>query len=274
MIRHAHHLAVHILGGGVNGNVIAQGLAHLLLTVCAWNKRHQNGDIWTLSITLHHFSGSSKHIKELVRPTYLNINIQVMRIKALGDWVKHFMQVNRLIGFPAFMQTFTIQHLLHGKVSQNLKNFFVGDVIEPITVVNNLGFFSIQNPKSLFLVGAGVFHDLVKRCQGSGFITRGRVTNQSGKGADDKVDFVPQFLKLRQFAQRHSMAKVKVRGSWVKTTINLERHTRTIGFDQAFAKLISHSVINLFVAIFSAPHQIINSLINVHCILHINPKSA
>ena len=65
-----------------------------------------------------------------------------------------------------------------------------------------------------------------------------------------------QLLKLAQFAHGDGMPQVQVAGAWIETTINPSTGGPLLGFHQALAQFVRHSLLKRFIAVFRSLHQV------------------
>ncbi len=93
-IGHAHHLSVHVLGGGEQRDMVAQRLAHLHLAIGAGQDIQDDADIGLLTQEGHQLAGGGDDIEELVGAADLDIGAQRVGIEALHEGVKGLVQVN------------------------------------------------------------------------------------------------------------------------------------------------------------------------------------
>jgi len=140
--------------------VIAEGLTHAHFAIGAWQDAENDPDIGFLPQRYHHLAGGSNDVEQLVRPTHLDVCIEVVGIVTLHDGVEELVQVDRLAFIPAFVEVITRQELLNGEVGSQTDEFSHGEFSEPLIVVHHLGALAIEDAESLLGISARVFHDL------------------------------------------------------------------------------------------------------------------
>ena len=219
-VGHAHDFAVHVLGRRGEGDVVAQGLAHLHLAVGARQQGQKDAHLGPLAEGFLQLATGHDDVEGLVRAADLHIGLQRHRVVALHEGVEELMQVNRVALAIALAEVLAGQELLHGKMRGNVNQVAELERAQPLVVVADDRAFRVQHLEGLVRISLGIGHDLFKGHERAGLVLVAGVAHQAGERADEEDGRVAQVLELAQFAHGHGVAQVQVRSARVHAQVH------------------------------------------------------
>ncbi len=215
---------------------IAKRLRHLLYAVKPFDDGRHQHDLRGLAIVPLQLT-AYQQVEFLIGAAQLDIALQCDRVVPLRQRVQHFVQGNRLLFFPAFVELIALQHLRNRKLRRQPDNALKTERVEPLGVKAYLSLLPVQNAKNLVGVALCIFVDLLARQRLARDGAPCRVANQRSKIADQKDNLVPKILEVLELAHQHGMAQVQVRCCRVKARLDAQRRAGTPRLLQPLAQV-------------------------------------
>ena len=132
------------------------------------------------------------------------------------------MESDGLLVVEALVEVLALEHLGDGELGEELDDVVVGELVEPLGVVADLGLFGVEDLEDLLLVSLGVAIDLFAGEGLAGDVAARRVADQCGRVADEEDDGVAELLEVAKLADEDGVAEVEVGGGGVKASLDAE----------------------------------------------------
>ena len=126
-----------------------------------------------------------------------------------------------------FPEILTLEHLLECDPAVQPDDILEAHRLEPLPVVTHSGFFGIEDPERLFLIGLGMLHDLLVVEMGTCRGATARVADHGREITDDQNGLMAELLKLSQFRKADRVTKVDVGRSRIDSKLHPERATQS-----------------------------------------------
>ncbi len=120
-----------------------------------------------------------------------------------------------------------------GELGHELDEVVVGELVEPLGVEADFGFFAVEDLEDLVLVGLGVGGDFFAGEGLAGDVFAGGVADEGGAVADEEDDGVAELLEVLELAHEHGVAEVEVGGGGVEAGLDAEGDARLAGVFEA-----------------------------------------
>ncbi|MNE45965.1 hypothetical protein D3C80_1402830 [compost metagenome] len=130
------------------------------------------------------------------------------------------MDGNRLIGRVTLAEIVTLEHARNRVLRRQLDKVGGGQLIHPGGVERHLGFRRIEDLEHLRLIGLGIRQHLITRQRWPGCTLATRITDHSGKVANQKNHLMAQLLKLPQLIDKNGMPEVEIRRRRIETRLD------------------------------------------------------
>ncbi|MDT4875640.1 hypothetical protein FQZ97_1110200 [compost metagenome] len=130
------------------------------------------------------------------------------------------MDGNRLVGRVALAEVVALEHTGNGVLRSQTDKVGRRQLIHPGGVERHLGFRRIEDLEHLRLIGLGIRQHLITRQRWSGCTLATRITNHSGKVANQKNHLMAQLLKLPQLIDKNGMPEVEIRRRRIETCLD------------------------------------------------------
>ena len=127
------------------------------------------------------------------------------------------------------------QHLLHGHAGIKPQHFLIRHLAEPVPIVHDLRFVTVQNLERLLGICLRILQHLFTGKGGAGHGTAGRIADRGGEIPDEQNSLVAKFLELAQFLNSHGMAQMDVWSSRVHTQLHAQGAAQLEALLQLFA---------------------------------------
>ena len=137
--------------------------------------------------------------------------------------VDEFVERDGLLGVEALGEVFAFEHLRDGELGHELDHVVVAELVEPLGVIADLGFFGVEDLEDLLLVRFGVGGDLLGGEGLAGDVASGGVADEGGGIADEEDDGVAEELEVAELADKDGVAEVEVGRGGVEAGFNAER---------------------------------------------------
>ena len=142
------------------------------------------------------------------------------------------MGADRLPIVDPFAEILALENLLQGDAAVQPDDLFKRHRSKPIAIANRFGADRIENLEGLLAVTFRIGqHFLVRqvrpRCRSTA-----RITDHSGKIADNKYRLVAEILELAQLSQNDRVAEMNIRTRWIDTEFHAQRSAERQFFAQ------------------------------------------
>jgi len=213
--------------------VVAEGFAHLLLSVGAGKKGGDEDDLGLLACLALKIA-SDEVVEELIVAAEFDIGVDGDGVVALKDGVLKLCEADGDALFVAFGEIVAFEHTGDIDLAVEAKEIEAGEFGEPFSVAADFGFLGIEDFKDLVGVGFGVLLDGFGIEGRAGFGAPGGIADAGGVISDDNDGKMASFLELADFGEDESVAKVEVGGGGVETEFNAEGATGGEFFGELF----------------------------------------
>ncbi|OPZ90551.1 MAG: hypothetical protein BWY73_01295 [candidate division TA06 bacterium ADurb.Bin417] len=221
-VGYRHQLAEHLVGRGVDRDVVAVTLAHLAHPVGPLQDGHGDDHLLLLAVDLLD-RPAGQQVEFLLGGADLDVALQGDRVVALEQRVEELLERDRVAARVTAAEIFPLQHLGHREGGRRLDDVRKGQLAEPVGVVDELDPVQVQDAADLLPVGAEVPLDRFGVQQRSGFAPAGRIADAAGEVAHQEEDPVAQFLEVAQLPDRHRVAQVDVGRGRIDAVLDPER---------------------------------------------------
>ena len=143
-------------------------------------------------------------------------------VVALGDGVDELVEGDGLLVLEALVEHLALEHLGDGELGHELDEVVVGELVEPLGVEADFGFFAVEDFEDLVLVGFGVGGDFFAGEGLAGDVFAGGVADEGGAVADEEDDGVAELLEVAELAHEDGVAEVEVGGGGVEAGLDAE----------------------------------------------------
>ncbi|MNK76036.1 hypothetical protein D3C87_955970 [compost metagenome] len=236
-VGHGHDLAVHVLGGVGEADVVVEGLGHLLDAVRAFEDRVHHHDLGALAVRRLDLA-AHEEVELLVGAAHLDVRLDGDRVVALHQGVEELVEGDGIVALVALGKVIARQHLGDRGLGRQFDGVSEGHAVQPLPVPVDLGLGEVEDQAQLVEVGLGVLLDFLEgEGRPGGFLTGG-VADPGGEVADDDDHLVTCVLKTAQAVQDHGMAQVQIGLGGVETELDAERPIEILelGFKGALRK--------------------------------------
>lgn len=222
-----HNFAEHIAGRVLDGDVVAERLAHPADAVGAGKDGHSEDDLRALPDLLLQLA-PDEEVEELVGSAELDVGLDGDGVVGLEEGVEHFGDGDGALGFVALGEVVAVEELVDREAGREADDVGERELAEPLALVDGAGFVRVDDLEELAHIGFGVGLDVVGAEHRSGVGLAGGVADLGCPVADDEGEFVAEVLELAEFAEADDVAEVEV---W---PAGVEAHFETEGL--AFAE--------------------------------------
>ena len=208
-VGHRHDAAEHVLRAVVEGDVVAEGLRHLLLAVEADEQGHaEHGLRGHLVLFLQ--VAADEHVEELVAAADLDVGLEHDGVVALEERVEELDDRDGGVRGVTLGEVIAREHLRHGHAAAELEGVEERHLAEPLAVAADLGLLGVEDLEGLLEVGLGVLLDLLLGEDGARLGLAGGVADARGVVADDEDGLVAELLELAELVEDDHVAEGQV----------------------------------------------------------------
>ena len=222
VVGNRHDLAEHVLRRVLDGDVVAQRLAHLLDAVGADEQRDGENHLRFQAVVAHDVA-ADQQVKQLVGAAHLDVGLELHRVVGLRQRIQELVDADRLVGFEAFLELIALQHARHRVLAGELDEAGGAQLLEPGGVELEPRLALVENLERLLPVGFGILEDLFTGGLRPRFGPPGRIADHSREVADDENDLVPKILELLHLPHHHRVPEVDVGRRRIETDLDDER---------------------------------------------------
>jgi hypothetical protein len=213
--------------------VVADGFAHLLLSVGAGKKGGDEDDLGLLACLALKIA-SDEVIEELIVASEFHIGVDSDGVVSLKDGVLKFCEADGDAFFVAFGEVVSFEHTGDIDLAVEAKEIEAREFGEPFSVAADLGFLGIEDFEDLVSVGFGVLLDGFGIEGWAGFGAPGGIADAGGIIADDDDGEMASVLELADFGEDEGVAEVKVGSGGIEAEFDAEGATGGEFFGELF----------------------------------------
>ena len=162
---------------------------------------------------------SDQQIEALIGAPQLNIGVQHDRVVTLRQRIEHFVQRDGLLGLEAFVKIIAFQHLRDGEFRGQADDAFKAKLAQPLGVVADLCFFTIENLEHLIGVGLGILVDFFAGQRLASDGAAGGIANQAGEVANQEDDGVARGLENVSACESERCGRDEDRAQWDRSRL-------------------------------------------------------
>ena len=137
--------------------------------------------------------------------------------------VEEFVQADGGAGVKARVKVVALHHAGDGVLGRQLDHAARAQLVAPLAVVAQLGFFRAEHFVGLGAIGFGVGADLFGAQRRAGGVAAARVANEGGEVANEEDDGVAQVLQLAQLVEYDGVAQMDVGRGGVQAQFDAQR---------------------------------------------------
>ena len=222
LVADAHELPKHRRRRVGERDIVAEALAHFLMSVEPLEDRHRHRDLaghalFVLKIAADH------DVEKLVGAAEFHIGFDHHGVPALHDRVLDFVGADGLAFVEPVAEILAHEHLLKGHSAVELDDLLEAHALEPLAVENNRRPLAIENFEGLLLETFGIRQNLGVGELRAGDRAAGGVADHGGEVADDQDRVVPLILKIAELRKRDAVAEVDIRRGGIDAEFDAER---------------------------------------------------
>src|SRR4030067_2658586 len=147
-----HHLPEYLLRRLGYTYVVTEGLAHLVDTVCTFQKGHGQHHLGLQTIIPLEFP-PYKEVELLVSPAYLHVGLQRHGIITLDQRIEELMDRYGLAAFVSLVKIVPLQHPCHVVPCSQAYQIKSSNPVHPLAVKSDLGLFRVEYLEDLLFIG-------------------------------------------------------------------------------------------------------------------------
>ena len=225
VVGHGHDLAVHVFGRLLDGDVVAQALAHLLLAIGPHQQRHQEHMLLGLADDLLQLS-AHEAIELLVGPSELDIGLHHDGIIGLKKRIEQLRDRDGTARCVPAAEVFSGQQLRDRELARQGDNVGKAELAEPFALPERLGALPVHHGEELAHVGLGVGTDLLGGEHWPGLGGSAGVADLGRPVTHYEHHLVPQVLELPQLAHADDVTEVDIGPARVEAHLEPETLAR------------------------------------------------